>query len=116
MAILNQAVDRAAEEIGIQISISTVVAMAHGRIQQLAASVGRPDLELSLIGGYGTTEEVDLVVRPVGGVPGKAVGSSSFLADHGFHGPLEGELSSPSWREDPAPGRIARRFISAHGR
>jgi phosphohistidine swiveling domain-containing protein len=25
------------------------------------------------------------------------------IADHGFHGPLEGEISSRVWREDPAP-------------
>jgi pyruvate,water dikinase len=26
-----------------------------------------------------------------------------FLATHGYHGPAEGEVSSRSWREDPAP-------------
>lgn len=26
-----------------------------------------------------------------------------FLAAHGYHGPLEGELSARSWREDPTP-------------
>jgi phosphohistidine swiveling domain-containing protein len=102
VAILNQAVDRAAREIGIQISISTVVAMAHGRIQQLATAVGRPDLELSLIGGYGATEEVH-IVSDLWEVSRGRRRLESFLGDNGFHGPLEGELSSPSWREDPAP-------------
>jgi phosphohistidine swiveling domain-containing protein len=102
VAILNEAVDRAAREIGIQISISTVVAMVHGQIQQLAAAVGRPDLELSLIGGYGTTEEVD-IVSDLWEVSRGQRRLETFLGEHGFHGPLEGELSSPSWREDPAP-------------
>jgi pyruvate,water dikinase len=102
VAILNEAVDRAAQEIGIQISISTVVSMVHGQIQQLAAAVGRSDLELSLIGGYGTTEEVD-IVADLWEVSRGRRRLDGFLAEHGFHGPAEGELSSPSWREDPAP-------------
>jgi pyruvate, water dikinase len=102
VAILNHSVDRAAQEIGIQISISTVVAMAHGQIQQLVTTVGRPDLELPLIGGYGATEEVH-IVADLWEVSRGRRRLDTFLADHGFHGPLEGELSSPSWREDPAP-------------
>jgi phosphohistidine swiveling domain-containing protein len=31
----------------------------------------------------------------------------SFLRRHGFHGPAEGELAVPSWREDPTPIRRA---------
>ena len=37
------------------------------------------------------------------GVTGAAGDFDAFLAEHGFHGPAEGELSSHSWREDPAP-------------
>jgi pyruvate,water dikinase len=29
----------------------------------------------------------------------------TFLAEHGFHGSMEGEIASRSWREDPAPVR-----------
>lgn len=37
-----------------------------------------------------------------------------FLATHGYHGPLEGELSARSWREDPAPiERLIRSYRSA---
>ena len=33
------------------------------------------------------------------------------IAEHGFHGPLEGEVSSIVWREDPTPlGRIVREY------
>lgn len=28
---------------------------------------------------------------------------ADFLADHGYHGPWEGEITSLSWREDPTP-------------
>ena len=31
------------------------------------------------------------------------LGETDFLRRHGFHGPAEGELSAPSWREDPKP-------------
>lgn len=32
---------------------------------------------------------------------------AAFLAEHGFHGPEEGELAAASWREDPTPVRTA---------
>jgi pyruvate,water dikinase len=31
------------------------------------------------------------------------IGIEQVIANHGFHGPLEGELSSRVWREEPAP-------------
>jgi pyruvate,water dikinase len=38
---------------------------------------------------------------------------AAFLAEHGFHGPDEGELSSRSWREDAAPvDALAGRYRS----
>jgi pyruvate,water dikinase len=37
-----------------------------------------------------------------------------FLAAHGYHGPLEGELSARSWREDPGPiERLVRSYRTA---
>jgi pyruvate,water dikinase len=39
------------------------------------------------------------------------------VANHGFHGPLEGEVSSLVWREDPAPlERMIRNYAGCHER
>jgi pyruvate,water dikinase len=39
------------------------------------------------------------------------LGIGDVVANHGFHGPLEGEISSRVWREDPAPvERLIRRY------
>ena len=35
------------------------------------------------------------------------------VRNHGFHGPLEGEMSSRVWREDPEP---LRRLIREYAR
>ena len=35
----------------------------------------------------------------------------AFLAEHGYHGPYAGEISSHVWREDPAPvEHLARQY------
>ena len=39
-----------------------------------------------------------------------------FVADHGYHGPDEGELSSVSWREDPSPVLALSRRYRQRGR
>ncbi len=99
---LHEALGQAADEVAAQIAVSTLVGMAHGAIQALLDRVGRRDLELVLIGGYGHTEELDIaaamwtVARQGGDV-------REFLDEHGFHGPAEGELSSSSWREEASP-------------
>ncbi len=61
-----------------------------------------PDLPLRLAAGYGDVAESEVV----GDLWRAARGEhdlARFLADHGFHGPDEGELASCSWREDLAP-------------
>ena len=39
------------------------------------------------------------------------IGIDEVVAEHGYHGPLEGEVASRVWREDPEP---LRRIISAY--
>lgn len=39
------------------------------------------------------------------------IGVDEVVAEHGYHGPLEGEVASRVWREDPEP---LRRMISAY--
>jgi pyruvate,water dikinase len=65
-------------------------------------ATGRPGLEAQLVSGYGGVEETGLA-RGLWAVAGGTLTLQQFLAEHGHHGPREGELSAASWREDPAP-------------
>ena len=89
----------------MQIVASTFAGTFYGRVQALLARIERPDLELKLIGGYGSMQEIQLTqdLWRAAHAAGRAGSFDAFLAEHGFHGPAEGELSSHSWREDPAP-------------
>lgn len=78
---------------------------AQGQYEQLklaAAAAGEPGLERSLVSGYGTLVELDLLTD-VWRVAQGQLPMAEFLAAHGYHGPFESELSSPSWRENPGP-------------
>ena len=77
----------------------------------LCESAGRPELAMTLLGGYEsveveTTSDLWAVARerkPLG----------DFLVRHGYQGPCMGELSDASWREDPGPvDRLARTYAS----
>jgi len=71
------------------------------QVAALATLAGRPGLERKLISGYGGVEETAIAT----GLWEVAHGSlplDRFLAEHGHHGPDEGELSNASWRERPA--------------
>jgi pyruvate,water dikinase len=81
-------------------------------IVRLARSVGRPGLELELVTGYGSFEEVAIVSDLQAVARGRLL-LSEFLRRHGFHGPSEGSLTSSSWREDPSP---VRRLVESYRR
>ena len=69
------------------------------QVQRLAAAAGLPGHELVLTTGYGGLEETD-VVKDLWLVSRDELSLEEFLRRHGYHGPLEGELSRPSWRQD----------------
>lgn len=78
-------------------------------LTKLCVAAGRPELVMTLLGGHESVEvetssdlwEVARARLPL----------DAFLRRHGFQGPLMGELSSPSWREDPSPVlRLARTY------
>lgn len=96
------ALPRFSDEVAAQIVASTVATILFGRLQRLLVRAGKPDLANDLLGGFGETEEVrtsaDLFEVAHGRLP-----LATFIARHGFRGPADGELSSHSWREDPAP-------------
>ena len=72
------------------------------RVAQLARAAGMPGAELTLAGGCGGMEELDLAAALWDMADGR-LAMDRFLAAYGHHGPDEGELSNRSWREDPAP-------------
>jgi pyruvate,water dikinase len=96
------ALPRFSDEVAAQIVASTVATILFGRLQRLMGRVGKAELANELLGGFGETEEIrtsaDLWQVAQGRLP-----LATFLARHGFRGPADGELSNPSWREDPAP-------------
>jgi pyruvate,water dikinase len=67
----------------------------------------------ALVAGQGSHAETDIIFdlwrmgRGTLDLPG-------FLREHGYHGPLEGEVSGRVWREDPAP--IERLAVQYAGR
>jgi phosphohistidine swiveling domain-containing protein len=71
-------------------------------VGKLAAAAGRPGLETRLTTGFGQMEETALMAD-LWAVSRDRLTLERFLADHGYHGPAEGEVSSRSWREDPSP-------------
>lgn len=71
------------------------------QIAALAVAAGRPGLETRLISGYGGVEET-AIATGLWEVARAGLPMDRFLAEHGHHGPDEGELSNPSWRERPA--------------
>jgi pyruvate,water dikinase len=100
--VLLQAADRF-EEVMCPHSIVTLLGTGiFDEISKIAAAAGKPGLSTSLITGFGDVEEA----KSAGQLWEVSRGNRSldqFVAEHGYHGPVEAEISSRSWREDPAP-------------
>jgi pyruvate,water dikinase len=77
------------------------------QLRRAAESAGKPGLELRLITGYGQMAETD-VVADLWEVSRDRLTLDEFVCRHGYHGPDEGELSSPVWRlrRDPLVGLL----------
>jgi pyruvate,water dikinase len=65
-------------------------------------ATGDRALAMDLATGYGAMEETDLIEDLWSASQGK-LDLDEVIRRHGYHGPDEGELSSPSWREDRTP-------------
>lgn len=70
------------------------------QVQEMATGVDRPDLIAALTSGVGEMEETR-VVDDLWRVAHDDLDLASFLADHGYHGHGEGNISATVWREDP---------------
>ncbi|MGV9293719.1 PEP-utilizing enzyme [Amycolatopsis sp. NPDC003676] len=58
----------------------------------------------AVVGGQGDHAETELI-HDLWKLGRDQITMPEFLACHGYHGPDEGEVSSRTWREDPAPVR-----------
>ena len=86
----------------LHVLVSMLAANAIGKVSSLAARSGHAKGSNALLTGYPGMEEF----RTAAALWEVSRGRRSlgeFLAEHGFHGPHEGEVSSRSWREAPGP-------------
>jgi len=76
--------------------------VGNGLVDKLAATAakqGEPGLEARLLSGVGSDEND--VAGDLWELAHGRLGMTTFLDRHGYHGTNEGQLDSPSWREDP---------------
>ncbi|MCW3013486.1 MAG: Phosphoenolpyruvate synthase / pyruvate phosphate dikinase [Solirubrobacterales bacterium] len=77
-----------------------VVQPLYDALGRLCAKTGVGDVN-SLSAGYSGFKEVAVVGELWRAAHGQTT-IEAIVAEHGFHGPLEGELSTRVWREDPS--------------
>jgi rifampicin phosphotransferase len=93
--------ERTARAMELQaISVFGVMQPVFEALQRLVASAGVGDLS-ALAGATGGAEMS--IVEDLWAASRRRLSIQDVLGRHGFHGPMEGELSSRTWREDPRP-------------
>lgn len=92
------------------IVVSLLATEAVTALSAAATAAGQPAAANALMVGYPGMEEFETAVA-VWDLSRGRIPLETFLASHGFHGSMEGEVASRSWREDPAPVRkLAERY------
>lgn len=85
----------------------SVLALLGGSLMQQVGAVaeraGRPEVVLDALGGYDSIE-LETLTELIEVRRGRR-SLEDFLRVRGYQGPQQGELSSVTWREDPAPVR-----------
>ena len=74
----------------------------YDQLLSLIDAAGAQHLTNAPMGGAGDHEETR-VVTDLWALAHDRIDLDQFLARHGYHGPLEGEISGKVWREDPSP-------------
>jgi pyruvate,water dikinase len=93
--------ERTARAMELQaISVFGVMQPVFEALQRLVASAGVGDVS-TLAGATGGAEMA--IVEDLWAASRGQLSIQDVLARHGFHGPLEGELSSHTWRDDARP-------------
>jgi pyruvate,water dikinase len=88
-----------------------VVQPLYGALAKLVERVGQGDV--SLLSGSGGPEMA--IVEGIWKVSRGQAQLGDVIANHGFHGPLEGEISTRVWREDDSPLRQMVSDYAARG-
>ena len=101
VALLDEAARRFAQAMAVHTLQGIACQGAYERAGALAE-----DLAARLVSSDGDLAEARLAADLWAVAHGERT-EAAFLADHGFHGPDEGELAARSWREDPEPVRAA---------
>jgi pyruvate,water dikinase len=102
-ATLEEARDTYAEVSRLHVLNSIVpVAWAYAEVARTSARAGMGERAPALLGGFRGLEEVRLA-EGLWQVTRRGRTMDDFVREFGFHGPVESELSSRSWREDPSP-------------
>src|SRR5579862_4720654 len=102
LAIFEDAIGEMIRGTTAQCVWSTRISLAHERLQSLLERARGSHVEAALLGGYGSSMEVDLgaTLREVAHGTRKL---ETFVEEYGYQGPAAGELSSHTWREDGRP-------------
>ena len=99
---LREAHARAVRAIELQMEASFVAQGLFDKLGELAEEAGCPDAHLTLMTGYGETEETEMV-NDLYRIAHHGGSLEAFLLTHGARCPGENELSARSWREDSEP-------------
>jgi phosphohistidine swiveling domain-containing protein len=100
LGVMADALARFDETIGVHsLALLSVVQPLLDGLTKLVATAGVGDVgELSGTGGAEMA-----IISDIWSASRGQLSLEGVIANHGFHGPLEGEISSRVWREDPAP-------------
>jgi phosphohistidine swiveling domain-containing protein len=95
--------------------LQTIAVIGHAQVihQALAGVVEQAGTgDLGLLSGSGGAEMA--VIGDIWRASAGELTVAEVIREHGFHGPLEGEVSSSVWREDPSP--LERLIVEYRGR
>ena len=95
-----EAHDRFVRIMEIHMATGLIMGLLYARLARLAAMAGQPGLEAELVTGARGIDETE-ALSDLWEVAHDRAGLDEFIGRYGFHGTAEGQLSEPSWREDP---------------
>lgn len=100
IVVLTHAHDLFVRVFAIHMVTGVLTGAFYGQLAKLAAAAGHPGLETSLVAGLGDVHETRSLFLLWDAAHGRCA-YQEFIREYGFHGPDEGQISAPSWREDP---------------
>jgi pyruvate,water dikinase len=91
-------------KVGVHHAVATL--LGNALLEQLEVlatkATGDASVAMELATGYGAMEETELI-EDLWSVAQGRLELDQVIRRHGYHGPDEGDLSSPTWREDQSP-------------